>query len=290
MLVVLFSLSALPGCRDASQAESAPDKPNGAGPAQRIAVLSPAMAIIIRDLGQGDRIVARHGWDMATDVEIPVAGDQRGIDYEVLLGTGPDLILLESGAEPVPSRLRELANRNEWRIVRLPMLTLADIRSAVLELDQLTAPAAPSARALELVEAFDESLRPQPGVPSHAGRVVMIVSADPPGVLGPGSFHYEIGHAMGLDMEPLDGAPFINMSAEELRALNPDTVVFIVPGAADEQSSTMLEPLASLGMRAVERGGIILVTDAESLTPSTAMIRFAQDLRSQFEALPVLGD
>lgn len=271
------------------EAEQPAEVPDTGGP--RLAVLSPALAITLRDLGHADRIVARHGWDMATDASVPVAGDQRGIDYEVLLGVEPDTVVMEAGAEPTPARLVALGEEHGWRIVRHPMLTLADVRSAILEMDAVARGGeGDGGRAGALVASLDEATRQKDGLRARGGRVLMLVSAGPPGVLGPGSFHYEIGASMGLEMLPREGAAFINMGLEEVRSLEPDTVVMIVPGAAEDELATLIEPLKGLGMRAVREDRVILLSGEEWLTPSTAMIGFAEELARRIGGMPVAAD
>lgn len=254
----------------------------------RLAVLSPALAITLRDLGREESIVARHGWDMATDASVPVAGDQRGVDYEVLLSVDPDVVVMEAGATPTPPRLAELASQRGWRIVRLAMLSLTDVRRAIIEMDQLTIHDGepPSAQARSLLDRLDAATSPREGLADRAGRVVMMVSAGPPGVLGPGSFHYEIGQAIGLEMLPHDGAAFISMGLEELRSLEPDTIVLIVPGSEPADLASLVDPMRGIGIRAVEEARVVLISDPEALTPSTAMIGFAESLTLRVGELP----
>ena len=71
-------------------------------------MLSPALAVIVRDLGLEANIVARHGFDIVLDKSIPVAGDQSGLDYEILLTAKPTHVLLEWGQREIPRRLGEL--------------------------------------------------------------------------------------------------------------------------------------------------------------------------------------
>ena len=73
-------------------------------PGPRLAVLSPAFAATLADLGCADLIVARHAYDIALEKTVPVCGDQGGINYEVLVRANPTHVILESNTQPPPER------------------------------------------------------------------------------------------------------------------------------------------------------------------------------------------
>src|SRR5262245_61348101 len=103
----------------------------------RIVALSPAVAVILRDLGLADRIVGRHGYDFVLNKSVPVCGDQAGgIDYETLLRARPTHVLIESGARETPGRLTELAEEHHWAVESLRMLTLDDIEHTARRLGE----------------------------------------------------------------------------------------------------------------------------------------------------------
>lgn len=288
--LVALAIIVASGCgkRESPAATGSETTPPPATP--RLAVLSPAMAIILHDLGRADTIVGRHGWDMVCDAAIPIVGDQRGIDYEVLISVDPDAIVMEAGAEAVPARLSELASGRDWRIERLPMLSLADIRAAIVALDAMTAEdgETPSKAASALLDRMDRAMRPSDELRRRAGQTIILASADPIGVMGPGSFHDQIARALGLRVIPESGAAYIALPPEELHTLNPDTIVLIAPGATESERAAMLAPLAGLALDAVANNRVILITDRLALTPSTAMIDFAEVLAERISELPIV--
>jgi hypothetical protein len=103
--------------------------------APRIVALSPALAVMLRDMGLGDRVVGRHAWDMVLDPAVPVCGDQSGIDYEALLRVRPTHVVLEWGERELPPRLREMAARHGWHVRSFQMLTLGQVRGAAVGLE-----------------------------------------------------------------------------------------------------------------------------------------------------------
>ena len=202
-------------CIGAGCDRGASDQPAAeAGEVLRLAVLSPAVAIILRDLGLEDAIVARHAYDRDLDQSLPVAGDQAGIDDESLLRTRPTHVLLEWGPRDLPPRLESLAERRGWTVRSVRLLTLDDIRSATRELGALTGNPATQKRAEELVHRMDEAWAPRPDIAAAAGRTLALYWTDPPGAAGPGSFHQQMLESMGAQPAIKDGEPYIALDGE----------------------------------------------------------------------------
>jgi hypothetical protein len=105
----------------------------------RVVVLSPALAITLKDLGLEHMIVGRHGYDLVLDKSLPVCGDQAGIDYEALIRAKPTHVVLQWGARPLPDRLTELATTYDWIVVNQELLTLSDVRASTVELFDILA-------------------------------------------------------------------------------------------------------------------------------------------------------
>lgn len=279
-----------------------------AKPSPRLVILSPALAIIARDLHVKAPIVGRHAWDMVLDKSIPVCGDQAGIDYEALLKARPTHILIEWGQRELPQRLSALAAEHGWQISNYAMLTLADIRDTTRRLYDLlildpqfapppTSAALPtrwerSAIALDMDRAW--STRPSAAAIAAAGRVLILETVNPAHALGPGSFHHQILRAIGGRPVPETGSPYIEMDAEDILSLAPDAIILIEPRGVDapirddldtwEGVSTRLGPLARLDIPAVKNRRVAVIDDPLALTPSTAMIRLADELARRLEA------
>ncbi len=276
LLLILLAVAALPACRREVPVPPAPSTP-------RIVALSPALAIMLRDLGIADQVVGRHGWDMVLDKSVPVCGDQAGIDYEALLRAAPTSVLLEWGSRPLPSRLEELAASGHWEVANYTLLTLDDMAAAAADLHRRFAPAVPDLAA-RMTEAWS---RRGDGF-AGAGRVLLLLSADPPAALGPGSFHQQILERIGGTPAIAEGKPYVTLDAEDVLRLGPDAIILIVPRAMDAPARTapaspdevraMLGRLGSLDIPAARNSRLALIDDPLSLTPSSAMIGLADEL------------
>lgn len=280
LIACAWVLSLCPGCdrEAADQAAGEPDE------GLRLAVLSPAAAIILRDLGLEDAIVARHAYDKDLDQRLPVAGDQAGIDYESLLRARPTHVLLEWGPRDLPPRLESLAQRRGWTVRSVRLLTLDDIRSATRELAALTGDEATQNRAEALVRQLDEAWAPRPGIGAAAGRTLALYWTDPPGAAGPGSFHQQMLESMGTTPAIERGEPYIALDGERLRRLDPDSIILFMPGADAERLDELLGPLVRLDLRAVREGRIALIAHPHCQLPSTAMIDIAEEAARAMES------
>jgi len=246
--------------------------------APRVAPLSPALAIILRDLGLEDLVVARHGFDLVLDESLPVVGDQTGIDYESLLRVEPTHVLLERGADDPPPTLMRLAEERGWTIERFPLLTLHDIRSATQRLAAMFGGERVRTRAENLLSRMDRVWSPRPELARHAGRTLALYWTRPPGAAGPGSFHHQLLKAVGVSPAIEDGGPYITLDAEDVHRLDPDSLVLFMPGADPDRLDALLGPLARLDLRAVQAGRVAVIRHPLGLTPSSAMIEIAEQL------------
>lgn len=249
----------------------------------RIAVLSPALGVILRDINASGAAAARHAFDVALDSSLPVAGDQTGIDYETLLRVRPTHVLLEWGTRELPPRLRTLAQERGWLLESFPMLTLEDIRSATRRLGAI---AGRPEQSDALLERMERAWSPDEAVALRAGRTLTLYSVRPAGAAGPRSFHVQLVDALGARSVPEQGTPYITLDGEDLRRLDPDTIILLAPGAASERTDELLAPLRSLGLRAAREQRVIIDTHPENQTPSSAMVGLAERLREALGGLP----
>lgn len=276
LILVAVAALTLPACRRAAPLPAPPSTP-------RIVALSPALAIMLRDLGVSNQVVGRHGWDMVLDKSVSVCGDQAGIDYEALLRVAPTHILLEWGGRPLPSRLGEMAGEHHWEVTNYTLLTLDDLQAAAADLQRRFAPGVPS-----LSDRMAAAWSRRGDGFGHAGRVLLLLSADPPAALGPGSFHQQILERIGGTPAIAEGKPYITMDAEDVLRLAPDAIILIAPRSADaparpapastDEVRALLGRVGALDIPAVRDGRLALIDDPLALTPSSAMIGFADEL------------
>lgn len=273
--------------------------PASASAQPRYVVLSPALAVMLRDLGQEDRIVARHAYDMVLDESLPVAGELGRIDYEVLLAAQPTHVLIEWGAESqaLPERLVALSRERGFEIQRFSMLTLDDIRKAVdrLEADLPPANAGPEAGYWQerMQRAWNDGGEDENGTPrfAGAGRVLLVAATEPTiGVTGPGSWHHQILEAIGGVPAITTGAAWMELSAEDVLSLAPDGIILIQPRGRDEPARGLaggagvqdaigrLGAIGRLNISAIRSGHVALIDDPLAHTPSTAMVGLTEQM------------
>lgn len=263
----------------------------------QIAALSPALAITLRDLGLSESIVARHAWDMALDTRLPIAGDQSSLDYEALIAARPTHVLLEWGERPVPERLLRLAATHDWRVRSWSLLSYTQVRSSLGEIAGFIAAEMPTdqsraltSRAEDLASRLDLACGRRE-TSARAGRVLLLHSVLPPAALGPGSFHHEILERLGGIPALTTGSPFVQLHMEDLLDIAPDAIVLIQPRDPREaiagptpndwsEIEQRLGAISRLSIPAVRERRVAIISDPFSLTPSTAMIGFAEEFAS----------
>jgi ABC-type Fe3+-hydroxamate transport system substrate-binding protein len=241
----------------------------------------------MKDLGFAELIVGRHAFDIASPRTVPAVGDESGPDYELLLTLRPTHVLLQLGQREIPSRLAALASERGWLLRDYPLLTLADIRTLATDLDRTfrpdqTGPPPP------LLARLDASLAHRPGL-DRAGRVLLLANASPPGVLGPGSFHVQMLESIGGTSAVREGGPWLRLDAEDVLAIAPDGIIFFDPPEGDAASTPAAQPdvnaaLARLGrvgtldIPAIRSRHVAVIVDPQCLTPSSAMMRTADEM------------
>jgi ABC-type Fe3+-hydroxamate transport system substrate-binding protein len=271
ILVVCLVLPSACVDRSAQSEQDAAEHP-------RLAVLSPGFAATLADLGYADQIVARHAYDIVLPKSIPVAGDQAGFDYERLVGVHPTHILLEQSAQSIPERMIEFAERYGWRVIELPAATLGDVTDSILELDNIANPASrPSVAAVQLLERFNK-LRAREGTSAIATDVLLVTWIDPVGVMGPGSYHYELAEHIGLNPLPESGARYISFALEDLIRLDPPVIILVMPNHPEVEPSSLIPLAARERLSACRTGNVILLNDPAGLLPSSRLIALAIEL------------
>ncbi len=291
IFALIFGLlaSAIAGC---DRAPSAPAQ--SADPSVRLAVLSPALAQTLRDLGLGEQIVARHGWDSISPQTIPPVGGETGLDYEALLRARPTHVILQASAQGVPPRLAQLATEQHWKVTSIPLLKLDDVRAGIAGV--WAAAGRVDEPPAQVLADFDRALQPRPALKSRLGRVLILAGTDPPGAMGPGSFHFELVERLGGSCVPNTGAAYIQLSPEDVLKLDPDTLVLLAPGALRQFGpaglTALLGPLNKLGLRCVRDNRLIVVSDPACQLPATTLARVADTIARQaaaWDAPPAQG-
>jgi ABC-type Fe3+-hydroxamate transport system substrate-binding protein len=270
----------------------------------RIVSLSPAVGIMLRDLDLAKYAVGRDRDDMVLPKTLPVCGDQSEPDYEALLRAHPTHILMQWGARELPGRLVSMAKEHGWDVRNYALLSLDDIQKAAMDIQEEIGGgySARSAYAagfkgnidpgpLPPVFARMEAWLPHPGALAAAGRILLLGSVDPPGAVGPGSFHHQILERIGGTPALTTGGAWVTMDAEDVLRLKPDGIIVLSPrpvGApaahpSVDELKAKLGRVGTLDIPAVRNGWIALIDDPLCLTPSTAMIDVAEEMKGILE-------
>lgn len=288
--LAIVALALLSACEERTPATlpSAPSRTTAAANQPlRIVALSPAIAQTLRDLGLERDIVGRHAFDLSLDPALPVCGDQTGVDYEALLSVRPTHIYLEWGPRELPPRLVELAAANDWTVKSYNLLTLDEVESTAADLYATLRVARGPARpwgSTDIALSMQEAWSRQDFGPHPVGRVLLLAGVEPPGALGPGSFHAQILDRLGGTPAITTGAAWQVLDAEDVLTLKPDGIIIFRPRKRDTPPAQLAAPelraaighLGTLDIPANRTGRIALIDDPLGLTPSTAMIGVAR--------------
>lgn len=242
----------------------------------RIVVLSPALGVMLTDLGLADHVVGRHGWDTVLDQSLPVCGDQTGLDYEALLRAAPTHVLTEWGARDLPARLTGLAAKHEWALHDFRLLSLDDIAGTSARLRDLF----PAATPAESVERFEQLIATSRPEPVWDGRVLLLMGTSPVAAIGPGSAHHELLLRAGGVPAITEGSPFMPLHAEDVLRIAPDAIILLQPrsGSAQTPAPVALDGLATLAIPAIEHARVIRIDHRLGLLPSTRLIQVADSM------------
>lgn len=282
----------LVGCRER------PPAPTPAPSEVRIAALSPAAAVMLRDIGQEHRIVARHAFDLALSRDLPVGGDQNTIDLEALVRARPTHIITQWQSKSLPGPFAEAAARYGWKVHEASLLSLDDVDRELGALRGfLSLPAEESADHMRM--RLRDALKPRGpggGPFRRVGRVLLLGATEPAAALGPGSCHQQVLERIGGAPALLSGNAWVELSTEDLLRLGPEAIVAVLPRERREgdgrrsyvvrgaEATDRLRGVMALDIPAVKRGRVAVIDDPLALLPSTSMATFADELTEVLSA------
>lgn len=267
---------------------------------QRVVVLSPAAAIIVRDLGYEKQVVGRHSYDAVLSKDLPSCGDQAGINYEALIRLEPTLVITQWGARALPEKLTTLAKERQWTLLDVNPLTLEQIADATTKIgaalssepmtNSLASTLAEQVRACGVAKSISPAANGSL-TDHHPIKVLMLVGVSPITALGPGSCHHEMLIGAGGEPSLKEGIAFQSLTSEDLIRLAPDAIILFDPKLASDLSSDstpprqadVWKPIRDLNLEAVANDRLVVIDDPLCLMPSTAMIKVSRDMKSAIE-------
>jgi len=307
-ILVSLLLIALVACsKSTSNADpSGTDQPNESE-SPRFAVFSPAIGVMLRDLGFEDDIVGRHAYDNALSNSIPVVGSHIDIDDEMLITTDPTVLIFENNTIAIPDRIRTLAADRGWVIWTYTLESLDDIATTMDDLylklvgfpEDANNDNDPTTFAIDPTKRFDielpsarlvRSWAPMGNDASIAGRTLILAGTDPAGALGPGAFHAQMIQRMGITPALTEGGMWQELDLEDLITLAPDSILIFSPqedthsiGEPEpmswDQITQTLGPIATLDLPAIRNQRVGIITHPQALLPSSTLGQVADEIR-----------
>jgi ABC-type hemin transport system substrate-binding protein len=264
--LLLLILAALACCSD--RATPAAANAAGAGPARRIASLSPAITATLLELGVGDRVVGRTPWCSGVDAA-PVVGSMLEIDLERLGAVAPDLVLVQRTASGPPQGLVE-AGAGRWSVEQVPCATLEDVRDLPRRVSEASRMPAPTA-----VDAWAPVLAPLAAA-NELSPAALLLSLDPVQAIGSDGYLAQAWRAWGCVTVP-ESRGYPQLGIEDLFALNPRSV--IVLGSA--------QPDGPVARACAARGiAFVVIEDPGLLRPGPEARRALAACRARLEEIP----
>lgn len=310
MLMALTLTLWLASCERAAPAERGEQTTPGE---VRLVALSPALGLMLRDLGLEDRVVGAHDFDSVLSDSIPRVGSLEGIDYEALLAARPTHVLVEIATRrELPARLVSLGEAHGWEIRRIASIDTVDDIARVIDDLYLSFVSPPEAGEANMIgfsdpgerfakpmpsEAFARAIAARGPAVEGAGRVLLLGATTPPSAFGPGSFHAQILERLGGANAVTGEGMWQELDAEDVLRLNPDGIVLVMPRdrtAADRfgeperaSASEVILRLGAVGelpIRAIRQGRVALIDEADVLVPAaSSMGRYAERLAEILE-------
>ena len=300
--LVSITLCLLAGCGgEAKPAASQVDE------TQRLISLAPAITQMLADLGEGGHVVGVGMHDAAVgDAETGVAGDVPVVgtytqpDVEAVLAARPTHVLMMTGKEGVPDRLREAAEAGAFEIAVFDMpATEAEVWRVTREVGEAVG------REAEAERVVTEAQRRLAAVEEEAAageiakwpRVLPLIALDPAMAVGPRTMLGRLvtlagGQHVLNDFNNDDAAATLGPSLdaptldrEAIARLRPDIILLLMPGAPplapadDPLADPRLSPLRGIPVPAVEHARIHLIHDPRVLLPSTNIAHTAELIR-----------
>lgn len=250
-------------------------------PATRVVSLSPATTELLFALGAGDRVVGRTKWDVepAAASTVPSVGDGMNPNAEAIVARRPDLVIAYASAANAGA-VHQL-ERLRIPTLELGMNRLEDVARAARLLGPLVGAAA---RADSLATRFDaelDSARARRVTHPPGPSVLLLSWADPPIVIGSGSFQSELVSLAGARNAFSDmAAPSAEVSIEAIAARNPDIV--LLTGSGDTAWAHRPEWRA---VRAVRDGRFVEVVGNEFAWPSFRAFDAVRELEASLDGV-----
>ncbi len=234
--------------------------------ASRVVSLGPSTTEALFAIGAGGRVVARSRYcDYPPEVtKLPEVGGVEP-DLEAILQLHPDLVTGPSGAWSTRFT-KTLQDRGIATWFPDEIKTLAGVDAMLLTLGDRTGTRDGANRVVSAIHARELSVdRAMVGQPRP--RALLVVGLSPVVAAGPASFADDMLRRAGADNALNDGAPWPVLSFERLVTLDPDVVLDASDSSPAAATRVTKDAPGWAGLRAVQQGHVVAVTDTRVLRP-----------------------
>ncbi len=257
----------------------------------RIISLAPALTQMLIDLGEKAAIVGVAENDNVAPADIPKVGNFLDIDSEAVIRLRPTVVVMMTGKDGVPPRLRELADKEKFDLLSYPSPNNTSEVANILYREEViptTQPDEPSLgyhfqitetaqnvkykllMDLAKLSDFTSGVEPKP-------RVLALISTTELGGSGPHTILDElIKRAGGINVLKDEKLGYVTLDREMVLGLKPDVILIVSPGASalgSIDTDSRLSNLKGLDVPAVTHGRIHLINDPAAMLPSTTIGR-----------------
>lgn len=297
LMVSALLMAALAACEKKEDSSYVPIRPPAASTQSasagelRIVSLAPAITQMVIDMGKTASLVGISENDDAAPAGLPVVGNFVDINTESLLSTKPTHVIMMAGKSGAPARLRELAQAGKFKLVAYSYpAKISDVVAIAAGI-----PTPPADGSVELgrainceIEATDAVTKMMTQITAiktlfakqaSPRRVLIVIGTNP--VMASGN-HTVLNELLvgagGLNVASEERVSAPTFDKEKLRALAPEVVVLVMPGAPPLKSideDSRLAEFRGLDIPAVKNNRVVLINDPLSLLPATQLGRIS---------------
>ena len=242
--------------------------PTAAQPA--IASTVPAATDILLAIGAGNHLAAVSIYDTDPRVaQLPRCGDYQTTDWELLTRLRPRVMIVQVDPSRLPAGFKQRASDLGMGIEDINLNRLSDILSAIDQLGRAASDeSAAAAFRTKLQNQLDAVARRTAAFPKVRTLLAM---DDGHSLIGSNTYLNDLLVLAGGDnVAAALAGPYPSADAELLRALNPEVIIHLLPGANPQVRQAALLRWQHLPeLTAVRTGRIVILDDPWVLMPAS---------------------